>query len=88
MNKKDPREKWVTIIPLLGIFVGLSTSGILIWDGLRSVVNHEYCKIMEDSFGNGLDSQIWTKEVEVGGFGQVLMNSLRSPSADKVAELR
>ena len=69
MDKKDPKEKWVTIIPLVGIFVGLALSGVLIWDGLRSVVNHNYCEILSEDFSNGLNSKIWTKEVEVGGFG-------------------
>lgn len=69
MDRKDPKEKWVTIIPLVGIFVGLALSGVLIWDGLRSVVNHNYCEILNEDFSNGLNSKIWTKEVEVGGFG-------------------
>lgn len=69
MDRKDPKEKWVTIIPLVGIFVGLALSGVLIWDGLRSVVNHNYCEILNEDFSNGLNSKIWTKEVELGGFG-------------------
>lgn len=69
MDKKDPKEKWVTIIPLIGIFAGLALSGVLIWDGLRSVVNHNYCQVLNEDFSNGLNSKIWTKEVEVGGYG-------------------
>lgn len=69
MDRKDPKEKWVTIIPLVGIFVGLALSGVLIWDGLRSVVNHNYCEILNEDFSSGLNSKIWTKEVELGGFG-------------------
>ena len=69
-ERKDPKEKWVTIIPLIGIAVGLVIAGILIWDGLRTVVNHEYCPVMSEDFSGGaLNSKIWTKEVEVGGFG-------------------
>ena len=71
LDKKDPREKWVTIIPLIGIFLGLALSGFLIWDGMRTVVNHQYCQIMDEHFAGGLDEKIWTKEVEVGGFGWV-----------------
>ncbi|KAF7511312.1 hypothetical protein GJ744_004877 [Endocarpon pusillum] len=66
---KDPREKWVTIIPLIGLFVGLAISGFLIYDGLRTVVNHEYCPILDEDFSKGLDEKIWLKEAEVGGFG-------------------
>lgn len=68
-EKKDPKAKWTTIIPLIGILLGLGVTGVLIWDGLRNVVNHEYCPVLDDDFANGLDSKVWTKEVEVGGFG-------------------
>ena len=29
--KKDPHEKWVTIIALIGIAVGLGLAGLLVW---------------------------------------------------------
>ena len=69
MNKKDPKEKWVTIIPLIGIFLGLCVTGFLIYEGLQTVSNHVYCPVYMTDFSSGLDSHIWTKEVEVGGFG-------------------
>lgn len=68
-DKKDPKEKWVTIIPLFGLLVGLGITGVLIWDGLRSVVNHVYCPILSEDWSNGINTDIWTKEAEVGGFG-------------------
>ncbi|KAI0455808.1 concanavalin A-like lectin/glucanase domain-containing protein [Xylaria acuta] len=68
LTKTDPKEKWVTILPVLGIFVGLAISGILIWDGLRSVVKHKYCVVLEDNFDT-FNTDVWTKEVQVGGFG-------------------
>lgn len=69
LDKKDPKEKWVTIIPLMGIAVGLAITALLIWDGLRSVVNHKYCSVLDEEWVNGFDEKIWTKEVELGGFG-------------------
>lgn len=66
---KDPREKWVTIIPLIGLAVGLAIAGFLVWDGLQSVVNHKYCPVYMEDFSGGLNAKIWTKEAEVGGFG-------------------
>jgi beta-glucanase (GH16 family) len=66
---KDPREKWVTIIPLIGLAVGLAIAGFLIWDGLRTVVNHAYCPVYMDDFSGGFNPAIWTKEAELGGFG-------------------
>lgn len=76
LDKKDPREKWVTIIPLLGILVGLILSGIIVYDGLQTVQQNSYCPIFEVDFATGtLDPKIWTKEVEVGGFGYVTVCS-------------
>jgi beta-glucanase (GH16 family) len=69
LDKSDPKEKWVTILPVIGIVIGLAISGFLVWDGIRSVVKHNYCLVLQDDFTNGLDTAVWTKEVQVGGFG-------------------
>ena len=69
MDKKDPREKWVTIIPLLGLLVGFAVAGFLVWDGLRTVVNHAYCPVLDEDWSGGFNTKVWTKEAEVGGFG-------------------
>jgi hypothetical protein len=69
LSNKDPREKWTTIIPLIGVFFGLAVFGLLIYDGLHSVVDHTYCSVLDEDFSSGLNSHIWTKEVEVGGYG-------------------
>lgn len=71
LKVKDPREKWVSIIPLIGIAVGLGIATFLVWDGLRSVVNHKYCLVYSDDFtgSSTLNKSIWTKEAELGGFG-------------------
>merc|ERR1712072_1408262 len=50
MEKKDPKEKWVTIIPIIGILVGLGLTGFLIYDGLQSVSNLTYCPVLDDDF--------------------------------------
>lgn len=71
LKNKDPREKWVNIIPICGIIVGILLSGFLIWDGLQTVQKHNYCSVYETDFSDGLDEDVWTKEVEVGGFGYV-----------------
>jgi hypothetical protein len=74
-DKKDPKEKWVTIIPLIGLAIGLGLAGFLVYDGIRSVVHHTYCPVLSDDFSNGLNTNIWTQEAEVGGYGFV--NSLQ-----------
>ncbi len=67
--KVDPKEKWVTIIPLLGLLIGFGIAGFLVYDGLSSVVHHKYCPVLSDDFSEGLNTNIWTQEAEVGGFG-------------------
>lgn len=67
--KKDPKEKWVTIIPLIGLAIGLALAGFLVYDGLSSVVHHKYQIVLDENFSEGLNSAVWTKEAEVGGFG-------------------
>ncbi|KAF2017221.1 glycoside hydrolase family 16 protein [Aaosphaeria arxii CBS 175.79] len=69
LEKRDPKEKWVTIIPIIGILVGLGVAGVLIWEGLRAVSQHKYCQVLDEDFSRGLNNKIWTKEVEVGGYG-------------------
>ncbi|KAK5942940.1 hypothetical protein PMZ80_003945 [Knufia obscura] len=69
LSSKDPKEKWITIIPMIGILVGLGLGALLVWDGLKTVVNHKYCSVYSTDFANGLDEDAWTKEAEVGGFG-------------------
>ena len=76
LAKKDPREKWVTIIPCIGLFLGLVMCGMLVWLGLKSVVNHKYCPVLMEDWSRGFDEDIWTREVEVGGFGCVLFSPL------------
>ena len=68
-TKRDPREKWVTIIPLIGLAVGLAIAGFLVYDGLRTIVNHEYHLILDEDWSQGFRTNIWHKEVTVGGFG-------------------
>jgi len=71
LGRKDPREKWLTIIPFLGILLGLIVGGYLIWDGARNVAKHSYCKVLDEDWSSGLNTKIWTREAEVGGFGYV-----------------
>ena len=69
LRQKDPREKWVTLIPLIGIAIGTFLAAFLIYDGLQTVISHEYCPVLLEDFSGGLDPKIWTKEAEVGGYG-------------------
>lgn len=68
-GKVDPKEKWVTIIPIIGILIGFGIAGFLVYDGYSSVVHHKYCAVMSDDFSGGFNTNIWSKEAEVGGYG-------------------
>ncbi|KAF2203850.1 concanavalin A-like lectin/glucanase [Delitschia confertaspora ATCC 74209] len=69
LNQKDPRAIWVNIIPIMGFIIGLGIAAFLMWTGYRSVSHHRYCEIMYDNFTSGWNDKIWTREIEVGGFG-------------------
>lgn len=77
LDRKDPKEKWVTIIPLIGIAIGLGITAFLIYDGLASVSHYNYCPLLDEDFSKGLDPKIWTKEVELGGYGSVISYSIK-----------
>ena len=53
LEKTNPKEKWVTILPILAIFLGLVGSGFLVWDGIRSVVKNTYCPVLDEDFSGG-----------------------------------
>lgn len=67
---RDPAEKWIEIIPLIGLLVGIGIAGVLIWDGLRNVIDHKYCPVLIDDFSHGIvDPNIWQPEIQLGGYG-------------------
>lgn len=69
-EKRDPREKWQTIIPMAGFLIGLGLAGFLVWEGYHSVSRNLYCPIMVEDFSTGrLNESLWSTEVEVGGYG-------------------
>lgn len=69
LANKDPKEKWVTIIPVMGILAGCGLTGFLVYDGIHSVSNFNYCPVLMEDWSNGFNEKVWTKEVELGGFG-------------------
>jgi hypothetical protein len=69
LDKKDPKEKWVWIIPLIGLILGLGLCGVQIWFGLQRISKHSYCTVLDEDWSGGFKEDIWTREAEVGGFG-------------------
>ncbi|EXJ84344.1 hypothetical protein A1O3_05011 [Capronia epimyces CBS 606.96] len=69
-QNKDPRQKWLSIIPLAGLFLGFCVAGVYIYLGYRSVPVNSYCLVYEDDFSAPhLNKDVWLQEVQVGGFG-------------------
>lgn len=69
LRVKDRRKPWVTWIPCIGLLMGVILSGLLVFDGIRSTAMPDYCQILDEDFSGPLDQKIWTKESEVGGYG-------------------
>lgn len=68
-SKKHPGEKWLWIIPTIGFVAGLAISGLIVYSSV-SGKSYNYCPVLNEDFSSGvLNPRIWTKEVEVGGFG-------------------
>jgi Glycosyl hydrolases family 16 len=68
LKDKDPREKWVTILPIIGMLLGCGLAAYLGYSGWASVETHKFCLVYEDDFSTFRDD-IWKHEVQVGGFG-------------------
>jgi hypothetical protein len=64
----DPKEKFNTIIPVCGFIVGTIICVLLVWQGYTSIDKHKYCEVLNEDFSSW-NSKVWTKEVEVGGYG-------------------
>jgi hypothetical protein len=70
LQTKDPKAKWHRIFPIGGIILGLIFTGLLCYQGYKSVINYGYCPVYVSDWSSGhLEDKIWTKESEVGGFG-------------------
>lgn len=69
--RREPGEKWLWIIPLIGLIAGFMVSGYLVYSAMGGPPL-KYCPVLDEDFSSGaLNPRIWTKEVEVGGFGFV-----------------
>ncbi|KAL3426465.1 beta-1,3-glucan-binding protein [Phlyctema vagabunda] len=69
LREYDPKEKWVTIIPIIGFVLGLFMIGGLSFLGYHVVPRHKYCSVLYDDFSHGFNPRVWQQEVQVGGFG-------------------
>ncbi|PQE03298.1 glycoside hydrolase family 16 protein [Rutstroemia sp. NJR-2017a BBW] len=69
-KKKTKKEALLWIMPLCGLLLGLGLTGLVIYLKLKTIQHHKYCPVLNDDFSSGtLDPKVWTKEVQVGGYG-------------------
>lgn len=63
-------SKWVTFG---GLLIGVIVAGLLIFRGTQTVhllQNNQLCLVLDDDFSGGsLDTNSWTYDVELGGYG-------------------
>ncbi|KAK9451882.1 concanavalin A-like lectin/glucanase domain-containing protein [Limtongia smithiae] len=70
INDRQHGDRILLIITIITCVIGCGIMGVLIWSGISSVTNYKYCLVMEDDFSSGtIDTDLWTQEVELGGFG-------------------
>ncbi|KAJ9474298.1 GH16 domain-containing protein [Pseudozyma hubeiensis] len=68
-GKRSKRMDYLTV--LIGITVGVLASGAVIGLGIYHYMRgqHNYCLALDEQFDGPLNTNIWTREVQVGGFG-------------------
>ncbi|KAF4334979.1 glycoside hydrolase family 16 [Fusarium beomiforme] len=67
--KEWKREvNWDSIIFYSGFVIALGISAFIAWNTVRVIPHNEYCLIMDDQFSK-LDTDIWSHEVQMNGFG-------------------
>ncbi|KAL2690608.1 concanavalin A-like lectin/glucanase domain-containing protein, partial [Phyllosticta citricarpa] len=68
---KSSKDKWLWIIPVIGLLAGVAISGVLVYLQIAdNLASKQYCSILNEDFSSGrLDPSIWETEVRLGGFG-------------------
>ncbi|ESZ98948.1 hypothetical protein SBOR_0606 [Sclerotinia borealis F-4128] len=87
VTKKAKKEALLWIFPLCGTILGLGLTGMIIYLKIASITHHKYCPVLLEDFSSGiLDPNVWTKEVQVGGYG--LVSSLEYMLSDSNDQYR
>lgn len=72
LSKPEPGTRSSYWSTLLLILLGLAGAGVLCWQGVSNVplLNQKLCLVLSEDFtSQDLDTSTWTKDVELGGFG-------------------
>lgn len=68
-QKKSAVGKRISLIPIAGLIMGLIIVGIYGYTGWKSYDTVPFCEYWEEDFSEGLDTKIWTRQVQLDGFG-------------------
>ena len=73
VGQKDKAARISYILTYSMLLLGIAAAGIRCYFGWKSVsVMGKLCPVLEDDFsGSDLDSSVWQREVDLGGFGWV-----------------
>lgn len=66
-GKKANRTNYILF--LAGVVLGIAGAAAFIVQGFLSMPKNKYCLVLEDHFDGPLDTNIWKREIETGGFG-------------------
>ena len=72
LSKRGKRSKRIDyLFVLIGITIGVLTSGAIIGIGIFNFMRgqHTYCLALDEQFDGPLNTNLWSREVQVGGFG-------------------
>ncbi|KAM6494910.1 glycoside hydrolase family 16 protein [Amanita muscaria] len=73
LTKREPRALYSYLVTVICMLLGLGGAALLCWRGLLSVQKLDpsrLCLVMNENFdGTSLDDTIWSRDVELGGFG-------------------
>lgn len=74
VKKKAKKEALLWLFPVGGLLLGLGLTALIIYLKITSITHHKYCPVLSEDFSSGaLDPEVWTTEVQVGGYGLVLL---------------
>ncbi|KAJ9112880.1 hypothetical protein QFC19_000435 [Naganishia cerealis] len=70
LEHKDPALRWARWITLACIAIGFGLAGYICYDGVRAVPSvGKLCQVLDDDFSNGFNTDTWTREVRLDGYG-------------------
>jgi len=71
VGKKDKAARISYFLTYSMLLLGIAVTAVRCYTGWRSVpLVGKLCLVMEDEFnGNDLDTGVWMREVDLGGFG-------------------